>query len=93
MVLHESCVLITRNAGLGQIPKSTQSFLERYGHLVKGVVVNGSKRFGRFYCAAGPKIEARFHIPILRNIEGEGTDEDARAVNEIIRKIQSKEDE
>ena len=52
----EPCILVTRNAGLGQIPKPTQSFLEQYGHLVRGVVVNGSKRFGRFYCAAGPKI-------------------------------------
>ncbi|MGI6170033.1 MAG: class Ib ribonucleoside-diphosphate reductase assembly flavoprotein NrdI [Christensenellales bacterium] len=89
--VYESCILVTRNSGLGQIPKSTQSFLEQYGRLVRGVVVNGSKRFGRFYCAAGVKIESRYHIPILRNIEGEGTDEDANAVNASIREMQSGE--
>lgn len=80
------CILVTRNAGLGMISAPTQDFLARNGAFVKGIVVNGNKRFGRFYCAAGPKIEKRFGIPVLRNIEGEGTPEDAQAV---IHQIQS----
>lgn len=82
------CILITRNEGLGQIPKPTQVFLKQYSTFVKGIVVNGNKRFGRFYCAAGPKIESRSHVPVIRNIEGEGTDEDARAVAEFIQSVQ-----
>lgn len=76
----ESCILVTRNTGLGQIPKSTESFLRQYSKLVTGVVINGSKRFGRFYCAAGPKIQSRYGLAVIRNIQGEGTREDARFV-------------
>lgn len=74
------CILITRNSGLGQIPKSTQLFLSQNSAYVKGVVVNGSKRFGMFYCAAVPKIEKQYRIPVIRKIEGEGTKEDVDAV-------------
>lgn len=87
--IHEPCILITRNTGLGQIPKSTQTFLRQYGTLVRGVVVNGDRRFGRFYCAAGTKIEGLYQIPVIRNIEGEGTDEDVQAVAGSMQKLQS----
>jgi protein involved in ribonucleotide reduction len=83
------CILITRNEGLGLIPKSTQRFLKQYSALVRGVVINGNKRFGRFYCAAGPKIESHYHVPVIRNIEGEGIDTDVQVVVEFLRELQS----
>lgn len=88
-VICEPCILITRNVGLGQIPKPTQKFLENYADFVKGVVINGDKRFGKFYCAAGPKIENQYRVSVIRNITGEGTEEDARAVADFIQKIQA----
>lgn len=83
------CILITRNEGLGLIPKPTQRFLKQYSALVKGVVINGNKRFGRFYCAAGTKIESHYHVPIIRNIEGEGIEDDVQAVVEFLQELQS----
>jgi protein involved in ribonucleotide reduction len=54
---------------------------------VIGVVINGDRRFGTYYCAAGPKIEEDYRVPIIRNIEGAGDDDDVR---EIVAFIQSK---
>ncbi|MDR0426616.1 MAG: class Ib ribonucleoside-diphosphate reductase assembly flavoprotein NrdI [Clostridiales bacterium] len=85
--ISEECLLVTRNEGLGRIAKRTKVFLKQYGPLVKGVVVNGNKRFGRFYCAAGPKIEKRYRIPVIRHIEGEGTADDAAAVEEYLKTL------
>ncbi|MGC4019291.1 MAG: class Ib ribonucleoside-diphosphate reductase assembly flavoprotein NrdI [Muricomes sp.] len=78
------CILVTRNVGLGMIPQSTKDFLSRNGKYVVGVVVNGSRKFGRLFCAAGPKIEAEFKIPILRNIERDGDDKDVSEVKEFL---------
>ncbi|MDR1082738.1 MAG: class Ib ribonucleoside-diphosphate reductase assembly flavoprotein NrdI [Coriobacteriales bacterium] len=61
--------------------------MKRYGQHVIGVVINGDRRFGTYYCAAGPKIEEDYRVPIIRNIEGAGDDDDVR---EIVAFIQSK---
>lgn len=87
--LSEPCILITRNEGLGLISKRTKIFLKQYGAFVRDTIINGNKRFGRFYCAAGPKIESGYHIPVIRNIEGEGTDEDVMAVAEFLQGLHS----
>jgi protein involved in ribonucleotide reduction len=78
------CILVTRNVGHGKIPKTTEKFLKQYGALVKGVVINGDRRFGKYYCAAGLKIEAKYHLPIILNIEGAGNDADVEKVSEFI---------
>jgi protein involved in ribonucleotide reduction len=84
-----SCVLITRNVGRGKIPNTTKKFLKRYGQYVAGVVVNGDRRFGKYYCGAGPKIQETYHVPIIRNIEKDGNDDDVREIAAFIQDIQS----
>lgn len=86
MPVNEPCLLITRNVGLGLIPKTTKNFLSQYHSFVIGVVVNGNKRFGKYYCKAGEKISERYHLPIVLNIEGAGTIEDTQVVKEFIEK-------
>lgn len=81
------CLLITRNVGLGMIPKSTHAFLKQHAGQVIGVIVNGSQKFGRFYCAAGPKIADQYGITIVRNIEGEGNVDDVRAVEAYLQAL------
>lgn len=78
------CILITRNVGYGMIPGPTKRFLKQHGNLVQGVVVNGDRRYGKFFCAAGPKITAKYGLPVLRNIEGEGNPDDAAQVKAAI---------
>ena len=72
--------------GYGQIPGTTKRFLKQYGRHVIGVVVNGDRRFGKHYCAAGPKIQEKYHVPVIRSIEKDGSDND---VKEIVAFIQN----
>ncbi|MDR1183908.1 MAG: class Ib ribonucleoside-diphosphate reductase assembly flavoprotein NrdI [Coriobacteriales bacterium] len=83
------CILITRNVGRGKIPSTTKKFLKRYSQYVAGVVVNGDRRFGKYYCGAGPKIRDNYHVPIIRNIEKDGNDDDVREIVAFIQNIQS----
>jgi protein involved in ribonucleotide reduction len=85
------CILVTRNVGRGKIPKTTEKFLKQYSAFVKGIVVNGDRRFGKYYCAAGPKIEEKYHLPVIINIEGAGTDADVKKVREYIGQLESGE--
>jgi protein involved in ribonucleotide reduction len=85
--VNSPCLLVTRNVGRGKIPGTTKKFLKKYGQYVIGVVVNGDRRFGKYYCAAGPKIQEKYHIPVIRNIEKDGSDDD---VKEIIAFLQGK---
>ena len=80
------CIWVTRNVGLGMVPGSTKKFLKEYSKHVIGVIVNGDRRFGRYYCTAGPKIEKAFNVPILLNIERDGNDADVEALKAIIAK-------
>jgi protein involved in ribonucleotide reduction len=85
--IEEPCILVTRNVGRGMIPGTTKRFLKKYGAFVKGVIVNGDRRFGKYFCAAGPKIASKYGQTIILNIEGEGTDEDVKKVRVYIQKL------
>lgn len=72
----ESCLLVTRNIGLGKIPKTTSNFLDQHAAQVIGVIVNGSRKYGPYFGAVGPAIAKLYNVPIIRTIEGAGTAED-----------------
>ena len=72
----EPCLLITRNVGLGKIPPSTLAFLATSQAFVRGVVVNGMKRYGPFYCKAGDKIAKEYQLPLVAKIELAGLPKD-----------------
>ncbi len=78
------CILVTRNVGLGKIPETTIRFLEQYKEHVVGVVVNGNKKYGPFYCKAGDKISKLYNIPVIRKISGSGNHEDVEYVKKFI---------
>ena len=88
--VNEPCILVTRNIGLGKIPDSTSQFLDRYNEFVRGVVVNGSKKFGPFYCKAADKINKEYNIPVIRKISGSGNEEDVSFVKNSLKAIESK---
>lgn len=87
--VNSPCLLITRNEGFGKIPKSTKKFLDQYGEYVVGVVINGDRRFKKYYCAAGPKIAEKYNVLIIRNIERDGNDEDVKEIAAFIQNYQS----
>lgn len=82
--INEPCILITRNVGLGKIPPTTTDFLDKNASLVRGVVVNGMKRYGPFYCKAADKIAKIYNLPIVAKIELSGSDEDVVTVTNYI---------
>ena len=83
------CLLVTRNVGRGKIPSSTKKFLKQYGNYVVGVVLNGDRKFGKYYCAAGPKIEEKYQVPVIRSIEKDGNDEDVAEIKKFLLNAQS----
>lgn len=83
--IKEPCILITRNVGLGKIPETTSLFLDQNKEHVLGVVVNGSKKFGPFFCKSGEKINKIYGLPIIRKISGSGNDEDIDYVKNYIK--------
>ena len=85
----EPCILVTRNVGLGKIPETTRIFLEQYKEFVIGVVVNGDKRFGPFYCKAADKINKLYHIPVIRKISGSGDREDIDFVKNSLKAMET----
>ena len=87
---NEPCILITRNTALGKIPDTTIQFLDQYKELVTGVVVNGNKKFGPFYCKAAEKINKLYDIPVIRKISGSGNQEDINFVKNILRTMDHK---
>jgi len=88
--VNEPCILVTRNIGLGKITDTTSQFLEQYKEFVKGVVVNGSKKFGPFYCKAADKINKEYNILVIRKISGSGNDEDISFVKNSLKAIEGK---
>ena len=82
--IKSACILITRNEGFGKISKATREFFDKNKHLVKVVVVNGDKRFGPFFCAVGAKIIKKYGIPVIRNIEKEGNEEDVANIKKYL---------
>ena len=85
----EACLLVTRNVGLGKIPETTSRFLDQYKEYVIGVVVNGNKRYGPFYCKAGDRINKLYDIPVIRKISGSGNQEDINFVKNSLSVMES----
>ncbi|KXT84543.1 class Ib ribonucleoside-diphosphate reductase assembly flavoprotein NrdI [Streptococcus panodentis] len=86
------CILVTRNSGRGQIPWTTKRFVKKYGHLIKGFVMNGDqKRYPRTFCGATDKIVEQYGLTHIRNIERAGTEADREAVKIFLEQLQMAE--
>ncbi|MET1054793.1 MAG: class Ib ribonucleoside-diphosphate reductase assembly flavoprotein NrdI [Pedobacter sp.] len=65
--------LITYTTGFGEVPLSTQRFLEENSSLIKSVTASGNKNWGPNYGMAAKKISAQFNLPVLMQFELSGT--------------------
>lgn len=68
----EQLLLVTRTHKFGEIPPSTQEFLNSYAPHVVGVAVGGNRNWGLNYGAAGDKIVAAYGIPLICKFEASG---------------------
>lgn len=78
-------LLLTRTYGFGEIPVSTQEFLDKFHQKVVGVAVSGNRNWGTNYGAAGDKIQDIYGIELVLKYEGSGLDVDVKKVKEWVR--------
>ena len=61
--------LITRSVNFGQIPDTTQAFLDQFAKKVIGLAVSGNRNWGKNFGAAGDKISLAYGIPLVLKFE------------------------
>ncbi|NQD51853.1 class Ib ribonucleoside-diphosphate reductase assembly flavoprotein NrdI, partial [Bacillus altitudinis] len=69
-------ILVTFTTGFGQVPGTTQSFLEKNAHLLLGVAVSGNKVWGDNFAKSADTISKQYQVPILHTFELSGTKRD-----------------
>ena len=83
--LDEPCLLVTRNAGVGKIPWHTKRFIKKYRPFIKGFVCMGDRqRFPHSFCGASSLLVQQYHIPHVRDVDGDGTAEDSAVVRQFL---------
>ena len=68
----------------GFTPKPVKDFLRDNHELMVGVIGTGNRNFGSNYCRAAHNISARFHVPIIHQVDIRGTQGD---INDIDHKL------
>lgn len=66
---HHDIFLITRSVNFGQIPDTTQAFLDQFAKKVIGLAVSGNRNWGKNFGAAGDKISLAYGIPLVLKFE------------------------
>jgi protein involved in ribonucleotide reduction len=90
LTLSSPIILVTRSINFGEIPPTTTDFLVLHASKVVGVVVGGNRSWGKTFGAAGDKIEAIYHIPLIEKFEGVGFPHQVKKVIEWIEKYETK---
>lgn len=82
----EDYILFTYTDGAGIVPSLVEEFLAKHHEHLKGVVVSGSmERHDDTYCFAGDIIASKYNVPCLYKVDGAGTDEDVKAIKELVK--------
>ncbi len=77
---HHQILLITRSINFGEIPETTQKFLEKNAPSVIATAVGGNRTWGKNFGAAGDKIKLIHQIPLIVKFEGIGFPHEVQAV-------------
>jgi protein involved in ribonucleotide reduction len=81
-------LLITRSINFGEIPDTTQTFLEKYAQSVIATAVGGNRTWGKNFGAAGDKIKSVYQIPLIVKFEGIGFPHEVQAVKNWLEEYQ-----
>lgn len=79
--------LVTFTTRFGEVPETTQNFLQYASSHLLSVSSSGNRNWGRNFALAGDKIATEYGIPLGLKFELSGTDED---VNEFIAIIKAR---
>lgn len=88
-ILQEDYILCTYTAGRGEVPITTQKFLQVNSEGLQGVVANGSSNFKQFglFCVAGDRIADTYNVEQIKKIDMGGTYEDVVYVAQRSKRI------
>ena len=75
MVIKNEGHLLTFTTKIGEIPATTEEFLqnENNSKLLKSVSSSGNRNWGQFFALAADKIQEKYGIPVLMKFELSGT--------------------
>jgi len=73
--VEEPYVLVTYTDKIGEVPFSTQKFLQNNGDLLLGVASSGNRRWKQTFAVAADIISQKFGVPIISKFELAGNNE------------------
>ncbi|GIN24328.1 protein NrdI [Bacillus licheniformis] len=88
--LDEPFVLITYTTGFGEVPKTTEMFLEKNAHLLLGVAASGNRVWGDNFAKSAEKISKQYQVPILGKFELSGTAKDVELFTQEVERVVTK---
>ncbi|MBY8914453.1 class Ib ribonucleoside-diphosphate reductase assembly flavoprotein NrdI [Bacillus sp. YC2] len=83
-------VLVTYTTNFGQVPASTQAFLEKNAHLLIGVAASGNKVWGEYFAKSADTISKQYQVPVLHKFELSGTAKDVELFTQEVEKVVTK---
>ncbi|KXZ15060.1 ribonucleotide reductase [Bacillus nakamurai] len=83
-------VLVTYTTNFGQVPASTQAFLEKNAHLLIGVAASGNKIWGEHFAKSADTISKQYQVPVLHKFELSGTAKDVELFTQEVEKVVTK---
>ena len=81
----EDYIVFTYTDGYGEVPADVEEFVAANAGHLKGIVCSGSRGFGDAFCGAGKVLSEQYNVPVLYEVENEGTDEDIEKIKELIK--------
>ncbi|MDA7025753.1 class Ib ribonucleoside-diphosphate reductase assembly flavoprotein NrdI [Bacillus sp. CLL-7-23] len=88
--LDEPFILVTYTTGFGEVPKTTEMFLEKNAHLLRGVAASGNRVWGEYFAKSAEKISKQYQVPILHQFELSGTIKDVERFTQEVERIVTK---
>ena len=76
LIITEPYVLVTYTFGFGNIPRTTQSFLDNNYKYIIGVASNANRNWGKNYGKAADRISEKYNVPIIHKFELAGNQSD-----------------
>lgn len=87
LLVERPYILVTYTIGHGNIPQSTNEFLNRNSLFLSAVASSGNKNWGSFYARAGKLISGKYKVPLLHVFELSGTELDVEVFKREAEKV------
>lgn len=81
-------ILITYTINFGQVPGTTEEFLEVHGDKMLGVSSSGNRLWGAYYGKAADLISDEYNVPVISKFELKGNKSDIYIFIEGVEKIE-----